>query len=162
MNLHWKIKKQINIIKNDNEFLKVLNNPQINSDEKLNVLQTAFKDNVSEEIINFFKVVFHKNREGYLLEMLEVFMEDVKEFNGITTANIVSAKPLSSSQLDRIKESLSKKLNKQVLIEAVVDPQVIGGLKISVDGHLIDNTLKRQINDLKGMLKDIKLASKGV
>lgn len=156
------IKLVYEILGADKDFLRVLNNPQIASQEKLAILENAFNDKISQEIINFFKVVFSKNREDCLLEMLQVFMELVKEHKGIVTAEVISAKALNDSQLERIKNSLTKKLNKQVLIHSTVDPQVIGGLKINVDGHLIDNTIERHVNDIKNSLMDIKLVSKGV
>ena len=59
---------------------------------------------------------------------------------------------------DEIKEKLSNKLNKQVRIEAKVVPELIGGVKIAVMGHVIDNTVKSQLEALKKSLLAAKLA----
>jgi F-type H+-transporting ATPase subunit delta len=147
-----------NSIADNKEFLTVLNHPQISGDEKLNILLTAFKGKISDDIIGLFSIVFKKNREGLLPEILQCFIERVKAYKGIVTAVVSSAKALSEKQLDRIRESLSKNLNKQVVIEAVVDPQLIGGLKINVCGQLIDNTVKKQLGEMKAQLESTRLA----
>jgi F-type H+-transporting ATPase subunit delta len=60
--------------------------------------------------------------------------------------------------MNEIKEKLANKFNKQIEIKAVVDPALIGGVKIRVCGHLIDGTVKKQLDDIKKSLLEIRLA----
>lgn len=142
----------------DKEFFAVLNHPQISGDEKMKVLESAFKGKISDEIIGLFSVVFKKNREAELIDILQKFIEKVEEHKGIVTAKVSSAKPLSEKQITDIKEKLSQNLNKQVFIEAVVEPSLIGGVCIAVDGHVIDGTIKSQIAEMKKQLLNLHLA----
>ncbi len=142
----------------DSEILRVLNHPQIGSDKKLNILNTAFKDSVDTDILAFLSIVFKKNRENELTDILNTFLNKVLDYKGIVTAVVESAAPLKESKLNEIKEKLSSKLNKQVEIEAKVVPELIGGLKIAVCGHIIDNTVKSRLEDMKKTLLDLRLA----
>lgn len=145
-------------MKNDKEFLLVLNHPQVASDEKFEILEKAFKGKISDEIIGLFSVSLRKNRETQIVEMLEIFIKKVEEYKGLETAIVTSAKPLSDEQIQRIKDKLSKNLNKQISIQAEVDERLIGGVCIKVAGHIIDGTLKKQLDDLKNQLLNIHLA----
>ena len=141
-----------NSIKNDNEFLSVLNHPRISGGEKFNLFQNIYKDNISEEILGLISIVVKKNRETEILEILETFLELVKEYKGITTAYIHSAKALSEEQINNIKKNLSKNLNKEIIIKADVKPELIGGLLINIDGKVIDNSIKKSLDDIKKSL----------
>ncbi len=145
-------------VTDDSEILKILNHPQISSDKKLNILTSAFKDKVSADIMGLIDIVFRKNRETELADILNKFLDMAEKHKGIVYACVESAVPLKGSAMDEIKEKLSKKLNKQVIVKAKVDPQLIGGIKISVEGHVIDSTIKTQLSSLKGKLLETRLA----
>ena len=49
----------------------------------------------------------------------------------------MSAKPLTKNQMDAINDMLSRKVNKDVVISAVVDPDLLGGFYIVVDGYFM-------------------------
>lgn len=152
------IKLIYDTLTSDSEILRVLNHPQISSDKKLDILTTAFKDSVDENIIGLLSIVFRKNREKELIDILDTFLNKVMDYKGIVIATIESAAALKESKLNEIKEKLSSKLNKQVEIEAKVVPELIGGLKITVGGHVIDNTVKSQLDMMKKTLLATRLA----
>ena len=152
------VKLVLDTMKNDREFLKVLNHPQVSGDEKFSILENAFKGKISDEIIGLFSVALRKNRETQIIDMLNIFSKKVKEYKGIETAFVTSAKPLSDAQIESIKEKLSKNLNKQIFIQADVDETLLGGVCIKVAGHIIDGSIKKQLDDLKNQLLNIHLA----
>lgn len=143
---------------NDKNLLKVMQSPQLDGDAKFGIIKNTFQKYVSPDVLGFFALIFRKNREDLLTEILEVFLAKVKEHKGIATAEISSAKPLKQEKLEEIAEKLSKKFNKQIEIKTIVDPSLIGGLKIRICGHQIDGTIKRQVDEIKKNLLDIRLA----
>jgi len=70
-----------------------------------------------------------------------------------TAAQVVSAAELAKSQITALETALSKMLGKAVTVSARVDPSLIGGLSIQVDGFFIDRTVKRQLKDLRENIK---------
>ena len=152
------VKLVLDTMKSDKEFLTVLDHPQISGGKKLSILEKAFKGKISDEILGLFSVIFRKNREAQLIDALEIFVRKVKEHKGIETAFVTSAKPLSEEQAESIKEKLSKNLNKQIFIQADVDESLLGGVRIKVAGHIIDGSVKKQLDDLKKQLLNIHLA----
>ena len=121
------------------EILKVINNPEISAEIKMSILENAFKEYVSNDV-------------------LDSFLSKVIDYKGIVYAAVESAVPLKSEKLNEIKQKLSKKLNKQVEVEVKTVPELIGGIRISVCGYVIDNTVKNRIENIKKALLEIKLA----
>jgi F-type H+-transporting ATPase subunit delta len=73
----------------------------------------------------------------------------IRAHHNKTTAKVVSAVPLSEGQMANMSSLLARKLNKEVDVHVVVDPAVIGGLSIQVDGFFVDRTLRYQLRNMK-------------
>lgn len=152
------VKYVYNSLKNNSEFLKVIDHPQISENEKMKMFKEIFKDSISYDILGLFSLVLRKNREAEILEILEDFTDRVKKHKGIITAFVYSAKALKGEQINSIKLKLSQNLNKQVIIQAEVQPELIGGIRIVVGGHVIDGSIKKQLDELKKQLLNVQLA----
>ena len=75
-----------------------------------------------------------------------------RDSSGFVTARVLSAFALPSARQAGLERLLSDKLGKRVQVSARVDPGVIGGLYIEVDGMVIDRTVKTKLADLAGLL----------
>lgn len=135
------------------EYKRIIAHPAISATEKRNILRDAFEGKIHDELLGFLHLVISKNRESFLVPGLTAFIDMVERFNGNTTATVVSAAALDEKQLATLKDMLSKKLNKRVELVSNVDPSVIGGLYIHVDGYLLDNTVKKRLLDMKHTIK---------
>ncbi len=141
----------------DRKILELIINPRITLDEKMTVIQTIFKGNIYNELLGFFHVIFKKNREKEISSIIDKFLEMCRKEKRITVAKVVSASALTDEHKNRIAEALKDKLNKHVEIQAEVDPTLIGGVKITVDGHVLDNTVRSQITVLKNQLLQMQI-----
>jgi F-type H+-transporting ATPase subunit delta len=99
------------------------------------------------------KLAIAKNREAYLLPALTRLVDMIKIRRNQTTARIVSAVPLSKGQTDKLTETLQRKLGKTVEIAVIVDPSVIAGISIHVDGYFLDRTVKTMLKDMKETIR---------
>ncbi len=139
----------IDILKDNSEFISVINHPHITGEEKRRLLKNTFENKVDGNIIGLFEVVLSKNREEEILSILENFVALAREYQKITTATITSAVALSASQIEKIVNSISTSLGKTIEYVTVIDESLIGGLKIAVDGKVFENTVSKTFNDLK-------------
>ncbi|MCZ3386436.1 MAG: F0F1 ATP synthase subunit delta [Actinomycetia bacterium] len=62
-------------------------------------------------------------------------------------ATVTSAVPLTEQQRARLAAALSTQLGFDVLINVVIDSEVVGGLRVSLGGELIDGTLSSRLSD---------------
>lgn len=132
---------------------RVLLHPRVSSDEKFTFLQNAFGECVHEDLLGFMRLAVYKNRVDFILPALSKLVEMININRRQTTAKVVSAVPLEDEQAAQLTAVLARKLNKQVDITVLVDPTVIAGISIQVDGYIIDRTVKSMLKDMKENLK---------
>jgi len=133
----------------DEDALRILMHPRITADEKHAFLTKAFGETIHQDLFGFMKLVVTKNREAYLLPALDKLVDMIRARQNQTTAKVVSAVPLTDSQAAQLTATLAAKLGKQVDITVLVDPSVIAGMSIHVDGYFLDRTVKTMLKDLK-------------
>lgn len=62
-------------------------------------------------------------------------------------ATVAAAVPLTEQQRDRLAAALSAQLGHDVQLNVVIDPDVIGGLRVSLGDEVIDGTLASRLDD---------------
>jgi F-type H+-transporting ATPase subunit delta len=67
-------------------------------------------------------------------------------------AVVVSATPLGAGDLDRVRRSLERRTKKKVMLEAEVDPSLIGGLIARVGDLVLDGSVRTQLDTLREKL----------
>ncbi|MCL2767708.1 MAG: ATP synthase F1 subunit delta [Synergistaceae bacterium] len=135
-------------LQND-ECKRIVAHPRISTANKCEFFSNAFSGAINEHLLGFLYLVTARNRENFLIPALTAFIDMGNNYFRKTTAKITSATELDEGQISALKELLSKKLNKHVDISLKVDPSVIGGLYIFVDGYFIDRTIKKRLYDMK-------------
>lgn len=147
----------LNIMKNDDKFFNIIIHPEISQTKKFEIFSNVFKDSISEHFYGLFDLLLKKYREIYFLEILEDFIIRINEYKGIVVAEVISAQELSDDQKERLISNLSKNLNKKITLKTIIDENVIGGLKIIVDGRIIDGTIQSQIKNIRNKLYNTKI-----
>ena len=74
---------------------------------------------------------------------------EVAQRRSRTTATVVAAVPLTATQRERLAAALSQQLGLTVQLNVIVDPAVVGGLKVTVGDEVLDATLTRRIDDAR-------------
>ena len=138
----------------DSECLRLLAHPHISAAEKHDLFKTAFKGRIHDDLLGFLFLTADKNRETYVLPALAELVETIKRHKRIVTAKVLSATPFDDGQAEQLKTILSEKLDKTVELSPKIDPSVIGGPYIFVDGYYIDWTVKKRLRDLTAHMKE--------
>jgi len=60
-------------------------------------------------------------------------------------ATVRVAKPLSSDQLDRLRAALSQQIGREVAIQEVIDPDVLGGMRVEIGDEVFEGTVSDRL-----------------
>jgi len=71
------------------------------------------------------------------------------EVVGQSVATVRVAAPLADGQLERLVGALSRQYGRPVHANVVVDPSVIGGVKVAIGDHIIDGTIATRLDDAR-------------
>ena len=87
-------------------------------------------------------------RRRRYLETLQWLINKFSRHMGESMGTVTTATPLKKEQIKRLVEVYSAKVGRQVHINSVVDPTVLGGMRIQVGDEVTDNTVVAQLQNL--------------
>lgn len=88
-----------------------------------------------------------RRRRRYL-ETIQWLINKFSRHMGESMVTVTTATPLKKEQIKRLVEVYSAKVGRQVHINSVVDPTVLGGMRIQVGDEVTDNTVVAQLQNL--------------
>ena len=142
------------LLKREEMLSFAISNPLYDTLERKNVLQAILeKTNFSKIIKTFLILLFEKGRISYLVDINEFYQKFLDEFKGIVRADITFAMKPSSEETEKIKNALSKKTGKEVILNLKEDENIIGGVVAKIGDLVLDGSIKTQLLKMKETLK---------
>ena len=137
----------ISLIYQDSKSEALFTSNELSDKDFVSVLKDAFT-NLDDLSINFLRLLKKKNRLNLLPSIASYFQEIVDDNAGIVRGEVTAAVSIEKDLSD-MESSLSKKLNKKVILSSTIDENIIGGIKIRIGDRLFDGTVKSKLNKLK-------------
>jgi F-type H+-transporting ATPase subunit delta len=126
-----------------------MKSPVITLDKKVKAFETIFSKSVSVLTMAYLKLLANKKRAGILAEVSDAFVVLYNKHKNITKATITTAVKLDKSIKDQALKIIQSKYSGSIDLVEKVNPDIIGGFIIRVDDEQIDNSISRQLIDLK-------------
>lgn len=147
-------KKDLDFIQSslDQEALRFLNQSMIDRNQRKAVVDQCFKGNISNNVLNFLKLLIDRQRMNYLFDISNVYKDYYNEALGIEEGKLYTVELLDDKTIAEIEASLSKKEGKKVVLTQVLDASMIGGLKAVIKDHVYDHSIQNQMIQLRKQL----------
>jgi F-type H+-transporting ATPase subunit delta len=126
--------------------------PQLPKDQKLRIVDLAFGDKVGRTVLGLVHVLVDKRREALLGTIVEQFDDLLDDRSGRIRAEVVTARPLDAELVDELHRAIEQQTRRQVVLDQVVDPTLLGGIRINLGDLVVDGTLKRSLSDMRRTL----------
>ena len=96
------------------------------------------------------------NRRLFVLpQLLAKLRGMIDDHKGETTAEVVSAAPLSEAQTRSLAEALGAAQGRTVRISASVDEDLVGGLVVKVGSRMVDTSIRSRLNAMRNAMKEV-------
>jgi F-type H+-transporting ATPase subunit delta len=102
---------------------------------------------------NFLGVLAENRRLNQLPAIIRTFRTLAAAHRGETTAEVISAHPLTDDQVAELKQQLRTRLARDVSVDLSVDPSLLGGLVVRIGSQMIDSSIKTRLNSLAHAMK---------
>ena len=150
--MHGEIVEIAALLKAQPDFTRLLTSRAIERDKRLEVVDDTFKGRCHAYIVNFMKLLVEKERFDCFLDAAEWFHRRYNEDFGIVEARVTSAVALSDDDQAALRQKLQEMSHKTVSLITRVDPTLIGGIRVEMDGKRYDNTIQNKLSRLKQSL----------
>lgn len=138
-------------------FLRLLSAPNVPKQERCDVVDRSFRNNVHPYVLNFLKLLTERGYARYFSDCCKAYEAQYNLDNGILPVCAVTAVPLQPNQSARLTEKLQTITGKTVKLHNRVDPACLGGVRLTYDGKQVDGTVKSRLDAIGNLLKNTVL-----
>ncbi|MBS7006894.1 ATP synthase F1 subunit delta [Anaerostipes sp.] len=140
------------------ELNQMLSHPKIVKEEKMRILETAFKGRISEDMMGFLLVIVKKDRYRDIMSILDYIIGQMKKKEGIGSLKVASAFKLSEGQKADIVHRMKELTDYQEFeVDYEVDESLIGGLVLRLEDRVIDSSIRTKLQTMGRSLSKIQL-----
>ena len=104
--------------------------------------------------VDFFGVVNQKGRLFELSGICGAFAKAADEAMGNISVDVYVAEAMSGAELSSLASGIGASLGKTAKLNMIVDPSLIGGLKLRIGDQLIDGSVASQLKGMRQKLID--------
>ncbi len=137
------------------DYVSLLGEPSIPIAERIHLIDEAFAASTEHYLVNFIKLLCERNLLGEFGQCCEEYARRYCQDNGIAEACVTSAVKLTKEQEDALRAKLEAKSGKTVRLKVKVDPKVVAGLRVEMDGVEWDGTVQGRLSALSRKLSEI-------
>ena len=153
---------------------KFLGSPEIAAEEKERLLNRIWSDDseitsgaatssgshaVGPETMALLKLLLEWDRVDHLPAIAEEAVVVAEQRQGIVRGQVITARPISSAETELVAKAVGSLIGKKVVLERAVDPEILGGVRVTVGTTLLDSSVQTLLEDVRNQLKAVKVNS---
>jgi F-type H+-transporting ATPase subunit delta len=126
-----------------------MESPGVSREAKLELIRKAYDKPPSDYLMNFLDLVLRKGRQEILPHVWDAFKQLWDDYNQQLEVKAVTAVELTEPQKKALAEKLAQRTGKKVIVKNILDPSVLGGLRLQIGHQLLDATIVSLLSNLK-------------
>jgi F-type H+-transporting ATPase subunit delta len=128
------------------ELIALANNPKLSSNDLFKLIEGLLKSKPDQGLASFLNLLANNHRLVVLPEIAKQFIAMKNQSEGAAEAIITSAFPMEGGALTELLASLKKRFGgKELRPTVVVDPELIGGVRVQVGDEVLDSSIKTRL-----------------
>lgn len=141
-------------IRESDEFAALIRNPQVSREAAAKAIEAVAGVLGSSQLTKNFLGVLAGNRRLFALpEIIRAFSAIAAAQRGEATAQVTSAHALTDEQVEQLRQKLEAREGRSVKIKTSVDPELLGGLVVTIGSKRIDSSIRTRLNSLAQAMK---------
>lgn len=130
------------------DFITLLNNSFLSHEERRGIVDKTLKA-FDKDIVSLLKLLIDNNRIRYVVDVLDAFNSLCNNARNVEEGLVYSIIPLDEQTKKQLEKKISKLENVEVELINKIDPNLIGGLKVVINGHIYDGSIKNKLEQMK-------------
>ena len=143
----------LDLISSSKDFSNLIKDPTSSQEDLLKVIKNISENNKFENLLkNFLSFLITKRRFFYAEQILKSFIETCSKKRGELKAELKSAKELSSDEIEKITDELTKNFSSKIRLNYKHDQSLIGGLVVQVGSTMVDTSIKNKLQQIENRM----------
>jgi len=129
-----------------------LASPLVDVEGRARVIEELFRGRASDLLVDSLQVINRKGRIGQIRAIAEAYRQALRDRRGWVDAEVRTAVPLSAELRARLADAVAEFTGKQPTLIERIDPSLIGGMVVEVEGKKIDASLASRLRAMSEAL----------
>ncbi len=144
------------LVKQHADLERALYNPVVPAPRKHDAVTAilALAGPLSPVVGKLLLLLAERDRLVLLPDLVEAYRERLLDYRRVVRADVTTAVPVPADRLRALKESLAHATGRDVLLDARVDPSLVGGAVTRVGSIVFDGSVARQLERMKERLAE--------
>lgn len=131
------------------DMLRLADNPRMSAQQVIQVITEVANTPLDAKAANLLAAVVENGRLPALPEIAAQFTALVRARSGTSEATVYSAFPIDAVQLAELAPVLEKRFGRKLELSVVVDPALIGGIRVAVGDEVLDTSVSARLEKMK-------------
>ena len=129
-----------------------LTDENLPAEKRQAIVEDLLDGKATATTVQLVSMVVGSGRGRDIPAIVDSLVQRAASAKNLDVAEVRTAVPLTSDQLDRLKAALENATGKSLTLKATVDPTVVGRIVATVGDTVIDDTVRTRIDQLKSRL----------
>ncbi len=138
----------------DPDFAAFLTVVTVDDDARRTTLEVLFRTRLNDLLLNALQVLNDRGRTDILRGMYERFRLRLEEQRNQIEVDVRTAVPLSEDIRENLRQGLSARLGKDVILVPRVDETLIGGIVVQIGDRRLDGSLSQHLRKMRRQFMD--------
>lgn len=131
-----------------------LSSPGIPKQERLKCIADTFSEDVPEYVVSFLSLLCEHGDMKLLVSCINDYDALYAQSKKVAHAVVTSVIELTDDEKAKLKAKLEHINHNTVELEYRIDPALLGGLTVEMDGLILDGSLKRRLHNIKEVMDE--------
>ena len=158
---HKKVRRDLawfeEMLAENEDMSRYLSDPRVPVPKKHKTMEKMLPEELHELSRNFFLMTVERGRAELLPHVSEEYAELLREHEGVALAVVTTTRKLDPAQRGQLEKKLERVTGKSVKVEAHIDPEILGGMRIRIGSTMYDGSLRRRLEDVRHNLMAVSL-----
>ena len=136
------------LFRREPQFATFLSSSAIGRERKQEVIEKTFAGRATDVFVNFLLVLNKHDRLDVLRAVYAMYLDLYDQRSGRMRVQVTSAVPLPDDQADKLRQELRAKFNKEPVLDARIDPELLAGMVVQVGDWKVDSSVKNRLHEI--------------
>lgn len=139
------------------ELHTLLTAPALRTTQKLELADRTLGIGMSQLVQDLVHLLLRKRRIGIAGAVAQQYIAMAEAARGVVRGTLTTAVPLKTADTQAIMDKLGAVTGKSVLLVSIVDPSVLGGVRVRIQDVLFDHTVRHRLDELRADLQQVRV-----